>query len=359
MKLFNENRINDGRQLEIDIDRGLAVIVMIAVHVLETFSKDSVQNSLFGYVIEFLGSPPAAPVFMFILGVGIIYSRKSSAGYLLKRGMVLFTAGFLLNILRGVLPGLIGFFVEGNKEYLYVSLSEFLSIDILQLAGLSFVFFAAVYRFKINRASLLLIGVIFGVLNLFIKGIEIENYILSNISGLIWGSNELSYFPFLTWIIYPISGFLFGSFLIKVNNKRLLYRYIFWISLIVTLSFSLISLYFFKIDLGINDSYGYYHHGIFGNIVLLSFVLFWISSTFFLSFLVKGHFRNILERWSKNVSTIYFIHWIIIGWLSIVLHSFGYLATIILFFIISILSDFLSVIYLKKSQESERISPEN
>lgn len=58
--------------MELDIARGLAVLFMIAVHITLVFSNDHVKSSLYGLTIEFLGGIPAAPVFMFVLGVGVL-----------------------------------------------------------------------------------------------------------------------------------------------------------------------------------------------------------------------------------------------------------------------------------------------
>ncbi|OPL09890.1 MAG: hypothetical protein AVO34_12720 [Firmicutes bacterium ML8_F2] len=46
----------------VDLARGMAVIFMIAVHVLMVYANNTVKESPFGVVVEFLGGPPAAPV---------------------------------------------------------------------------------------------------------------------------------------------------------------------------------------------------------------------------------------------------------------------------------------------------------
>ena len=59
--LFDENPINNKRQIELDIARGLAVIFMVFVHVQMVFSKSSLSNSVFGGIVDFFGGVPAAP----------------------------------------------------------------------------------------------------------------------------------------------------------------------------------------------------------------------------------------------------------------------------------------------------------
>jgi uncharacterized membrane protein len=100
MNLTTQNN----RLLSIDLARGLAVFFMIAVHTLEVFANQDVKNSIFGQIIEFFGGPPAAPVFMTLMGFSFIYSRKSELKPKLLRGFKIFLSGYILNIIRGILP---------------------------------------------------------------------------------------------------------------------------------------------------------------------------------------------------------------------------------------------------------------
>lgn len=86
---------NEGRQPELDIARGLAVIFMVLIHTVEYYWDW--DNEIFDKVANFLGSPPAAPVFMFLLGCGIIYSRRSTAQQVLKRGIKMLMLSYVFN----------------------------------------------------------------------------------------------------------------------------------------------------------------------------------------------------------------------------------------------------------------------
>jgi uncharacterized membrane protein len=74
----NQQFPNAARQPELDMARGLAVFFMIAVHVLEILGDTALAETGPGIVIGFLGGPPAAPVFMMLLGVGIVYSARAT-----------------------------------------------------------------------------------------------------------------------------------------------------------------------------------------------------------------------------------------------------------------------------------------
>lgn len=69
---------NTSRIDTFDLARGLAILFMMLVHVLDFYGQRDIRTSVFGEVITFLGSPAAAPVFMFIMGL-----LRSRAGLIL------------------------------------------------------------------------------------------------------------------------------------------------------------------------------------------------------------------------------------------------------------------------------------
>ncbi|WBW96360.1 heparan-alpha-glucosaminide N-acetyltransferase domain-containing protein [Oceanirhabdus sp. W0125-5] len=159
-KLFSDVLTNDynkykqmkpkERNNAFDFIRGLAVLFMILVHVLGTYSNTYVYESFFGEIIDFLGSPPAAPVFMFTMGVFFMFSSKASN---LKdgiiRGLKLFLLGCILSFLRDDLLVLLNCNLTRMD---YVSANKLMGIwevDILQFAGLAYIFMSFIkYYFK-------------------------------------------------------------------------------------------------------------------------------------------------------------------------------------------------------------------
>lgn len=91
------------RQLELDIAKDFAVLCMIAVHVQSNLSQTKIIYSGFGGIVEFLGTLPAAPVFMFLLGMGAVYSRNNNLSKSIERGLKIFALGYILNFLRTII----------------------------------------------------------------------------------------------------------------------------------------------------------------------------------------------------------------------------------------------------------------
>ncbi len=80
-----------------DVLKGIAVLLMIQVHILELFSAESISTSNIGKVLMFFGGPPVAPVFMAILGYFVLSVNKTSR-QLVVRGIKIFMLGMLLNL---------------------------------------------------------------------------------------------------------------------------------------------------------------------------------------------------------------------------------------------------------------------
>lgn len=66
MKIFfSRSEENKGRQKELDIAKGLAIVFTVLVHVNEVYASKSLEHSNYSRVVEFLGSPPAAQCLCF------------------------------------------------------------------------------------------------------------------------------------------------------------------------------------------------------------------------------------------------------------------------------------------------------
>lgn len=180
---------NTGRQIEVDIAKAFAMFFMIFVHVGEYYYNG--ESRWAELVVAFLGSPPTAPIFMMALGIGAVYSRMSSASELLKRGISLFIFSYIFNAVVYALP----YILISDFEY---AKTEFLDVDILQFAGLTFIFLSIIKHFNLTWKSAFSITLVMQAANELLHRAEIvsSNYVISRIQGLFWWTSEDSYFPF-------------------------------------------------------------------------------------------------------------------------------------------------------------------
>lgn len=348
-KCFSPEIVNTGRQPELDIAKGLAIIFMIWTHVFEELSPDT-EGAFVTLVRNILGGPLAAPVFMICLGIGISFSKKNTPKDLLYRGISLLKIGLLLNLVRYVLPDFIKYALTNDSAYLYDTFALF-SVDILQFAGLAFLFLAAAKKLKLKYPALLLIGVATSLLGMSLRWIETDSYVINQFIGLLWGTKTATFFPFLNWIIFPISGMAFGLLMQHCRDKKGFYLYMTPLCaglMIIYLILTIVYGFMFT------SSGAYYFLGLFDAVFFIIFALMCFAVHYrLLQLFPKVQFK-ILMRWSKNTNNIFCIHWSIIGWLGIAKLIFGvpsdlpFWQVTLIAAVILIISDWLAVWYFKK-----------
>lgn len=100
--------------------------------------------------------------------------------------------------------------------------------------------------------------------------------ILGHLKGLIYGANDFSYFPLLTWIIYPLLGYLFAYGLVRSKNLKGFYTISGTLGLVIFLAGTYLVDVLFQIDNQLYSYSGYYHHQAHENIIATGFVMFFI-----------------------------------------------------------------------------------
>ena len=349
------------RLLSIDLARGMAVFFMIAVHTLEVFANPEVKNSIFGQIIEFLGGPPAAPVFMTLMGFSFIYSRKSELKPKLLRGFKIFLTGYILNILRGVIPFTLSTYLNMDiaKTFQIEPLNAytiFTIVDILQFAGIALMIMAIIQAHNINKYFVLLSAFVMSMISPFLWGIKLDIPIIDQASELILGDQpiECSFiankiaFPVFPWLTFPLLGMFLGETAKNSNDSNRIFKHFGLAGILVLLLGVAISYQNFAYHF--ND---YYHSRQGAMLFMCGFVLFWLYlNTLILDNLPENRFFKLLFKWSNGVTNIYFVQWIIIIW-SIAffgINSSSSATTILLILVFTVVSHYTNecIIYLQK-----------
>lgn len=360
------------RYRNIDMARALAVLFMIMVHCLENFGTPGMDEQTgYGVVTEFFGSFTSATVFMFVLGMGIHFTQDKRPSKFIRRGVMLLGAGYLLNVLRGFLPMLVTWQITGDSEWVPDMMMELFWIDILQFAGLAFLFFGLMKRVGAGTRGYLIALVLFQILNYILltnapyfsdtMNYGDPKYYLSAITGLFWGSGEFSSFPFLTWIFYPLAGYLFGTYLISKAPEKQTRVYLIglcWSAAIGIATYFVC--WYYEIDFGWDTDASFYHHWLPGNLIFGSCAFALIAVISLLYKFIPKFIENIMTRWSKNVTKIYVVQWILIGWVAVVTdyNTMGLSGTIILTIGIAVASDALAFLW-AKNKRNHRIKEES
>jgi hypothetical protein len=354
---------NTKRQVEVDITRGLAVFFMILVHITSDLSNETTSKTILGKVIDFFGTIPAAPVFMFLMGIGFVYSRNQKPSTLFKRGVTIFLGGYILNFSRGFLP----FFIGGNMSLYTINSAEvpwyyyLVQGDIFHFAGIAMMFTAILKKYRISECYYPMIAFIISILTPFVSKPDTGISLLDTLLSTVFGKDGYVFHPFFSWMVYPLMGSFFGWILIRIENKNIFYIK----AVILSILFSIPAAIFLVInpnyDLGIvtGDVLHYFHHSIISNILFISFIIIWLAIWYKVSVILPDVVKNRLIFWSKAVTIIYIIHWIIIGWSEFLfVEELNLAGTIAAIIIIVFFTDRLADVYYKiKDRLTERNDP--
>ncbi len=291
-----------------DLLKGIAVILMILVHIVEKFGTTTIQQSTTGKLLLFLGGPPVAPVFMIIMGYFAAVSIKTTS-QLIGRGVKIFLLGMLLNVAINI-----NLFISINKGIFVLDPLPYLfGVDILHLAGLSTIIIAILKNsFKKNLYFPFVLIAISGLASKYLLQYIPENSFLIYITTFIYGNAQWSYFPMFPWLAYPLAGFILYQLQPKLNIQLLINN-----NLVIPLIVGVFIFFFFTFNYAINiasDLPKYYHHDLLFVCWLLIFtlgyglVMFKINEKF-----KETNFCKATNWIGQNVTIIYIVQWIIIG----------------------------------------------
>ena len=219
-------RINLGRQRELDVAKVLAILYMVVIHVYEEMGAVpywTMPDSFFRLFLEFLGGPLAAPVFMFAMGVGMVYTKYRNPRAFARRGLKLLLASYILNVVRMTVP----FYLTrlaGDSWGDWTVVDTIGLVDILQFAGMAFLLMALLEKCRVGRWGIVTLALLLqavGILLLHRFGglPTAAQYAI----GLLFHTNANVCFPLTLWFVYPAFGLLFGEYLQTVQDKKTMY----------------------------------------------------------------------------------------------------------------------------------------
>jgi hypothetical protein len=221
--IFSNENVNIGRQPEFDYLKTLAIIIMIASHLNVGYSYCYIYKTL-----EDVEALISAATYMFLMGMGMKYSRHHEIKHFVSRGITLLTLAQFFNFLRDTLPNLIAFWRTGDKVFISRALL-IIRGDILTFAGYSHLFLALLKKIKLSDIHILIISII---MNLIVYPLSMimkspNNFLLSQFLGYFIFTNAESYFPLCGHFVFVAFGNWLGGIYQKISNKDKFYNRIF------------------------------------------------------------------------------------------------------------------------------------
>ena len=209
LNVFKKNNKSSNRFIELDILRGIAIALMVFLHILwdlDYFGVIPLNRNI--YQIQFI-----CPI-LFLILVGIClsvgYNKRHDQKnydihkYLIKRGFKIFSLGILLTIITMI-------FINDRPIF----------FGILHCIGISIILSIFFLRYRTYN---LIFSTIVILVGLSIWGMNFTNpTIFHLIFGLhqsdIW-STTIDYFPLFPWFGFTLLGIALGNIFYKDNKRQ-------------------------------------------------------------------------------------------------------------------------------------------
>lgn len=299
------------RFFQLDVMRALAALLMINFYALIYYGDSAAVDSTYGFFVSFLGGPAVAPVFTLLMGIFIVYPRNVGVRQGCQRGVQLIVLGYVLSYLRYYLPLSLGWVEKLSLRGGSLWWDFVWEVDLLQFAGLALVLLTLLVHFFPHwRLWMVLAG---GVVLIapYLWGTRGAGQFWIWLGNLFWGTTAgYVWYPLFPWLAFPLCGMCFGKFLRRSRDLGVTAQRFAFPGFILLAIATLIVVLDLEAQLG-----DFYRSG--------PGALIWMISSIFLgiclmTLLPDGLQFNLAGRfcsfWSRNITIIYCIQWVLIGW---------------------------------------------
>ncbi len=323
--LMADKPVNTGRQIDVDIAKAEMVLMLPFIHCIIECTSDGGLCSGIPYLFDtIIGGPFSAPIYLFAMGIGMVYSRKVTLEQQLKRGFTLIGIFYLSNTCRFLIPYLIGYRISGDTgQFIEPLFYRWLGNDVLLFAGLATITIAIFRHFRLSDGAMLGIAAAMTVAASLLGDVDTHSMFGNIFLGYLIGTDDatglvISDFPLLTWLIVPVAGFVFGKILIRVKNKREFYRLVSVVPLILALAYFPVGIHFGWGMFGEGQNC-YYHMKIWDICVCLCLDIGMLGVWWSLSCIISDRSKAFFTEVSANITSIYCIHWVFVRTITNVL----------------------------------------
>ena len=327
-KIFSKDEINTSRQWELDLARAFIIFCLALIHVTIECTTDEGLCSGIPYLFDtVIGGPFSAPMYMFVMGVGMCYTRKNTPMEHFLRGVKIFAVGYVLNICRFLIPYSIGYWITGDyAKYIEPLLYKVLCNDILTFAGLAMMLMALFIKLKLPNLVMIAIATVMCAFGTLLNGVDVVSPLGNIFLGYLIGTEDaaglvLSDFPILNWMMFPVCGYAFGTMLKHVKDKKLFYLIFSLPAIIIAIVYFALGIYH---EVGMfGEGQNCYYHMIFPDVLAsLCLTVGMIGIYYFIWKVFPKKMFYVAWTISENITEVYFIHWVLV---SFVVNLFMYI----------------------------------
>lgn len=323
-RFFTKEPCNTGRQFELDVFRFILIYRLAIVHVFVDGSPPAALDVLgIPYYFDSVVGGVIGPTrFMIVMGIGLAYTRHGTPKEVFKRGVKIWIIGFLLNVFRYLIPSLIGYGISSDADKYITPLPYlFFGNDILQFAALAMMVMALLLYLKLTPGKIMAVALGLSVLGTVFRSVDVHNNALNIILGHFVGVETesgdpfiYSDFPLLTWFIFYAFGYLFGYYYLRLKDKKRFYNTVSPICLVISVAFCVWEImggFGMMMGEGVNV---FYHMTTPEAIICILACIGFLIIPFYLSKIIPEKLKKPIESVSRNVNSIYCIHWVLVWW---------------------------------------------
>jgi len=305
----------------LDLARGFTVLFIPAIHTGMLYSHISVHTSVLGYFLIAIAEGPGGQLLMLLMGLSFTFRQRHTTSKIGLRSLLLLLTGYLLNILKFIIPYSYGALPHGVIQDLQLSndgsaIWQLFGLgDILHFAAMATVILHLVYRCTHFHIVAFITAITVVLISPWVWDTHFEHPLLDYISALATGQPPRVFFPLFPWLVYPLLGLVIGHYFKKDQQRTFTLCGI--IAGMLISSGLLLEDYF-----PAENPLGFYRTPISGTMWHVGIVLLALYGWHLISSKMKQRlFVRLLTYSSENITVIYLIQWVMICWM---LPVFGY-----------------------------------
>jgi len=315
--------VTQNQKVGLALARGFIVLIMPVVHSVWLYSSNSVKERWLGILLGFLAEGPGAQLFMFLMGIFIVLGRQKTTTQILKRSLIIFLMGYVLNIFKLVIPYYAGwippqFFTDNQFAVdAMLPLNLLLVGDILQFAAIAYLICSLINKVRKSAIITVILIVFVLIASPIAWELSANGFVGAKALSLFNSSPPYVFFPVFPWLFYPLSGLLVARVMDKYSSNTdmgALFGILGW--------FLILGGYYITQYEPSSWNITFYRLGTGGTIMHGGIVLCWLALFLLLPVFIKNNLFFRLLKWlSKNITIIYLLQWVVIMWM---LPAFGY-----------------------------------
>lgn len=312
-RILDQKPVNTSRQSEFDYLKGFFLLFIFLVHAYQATSsyEDIVIKIVYGFA-----TLSGVAIFMFVMGMGTVYSRNSEPKALAKNGIVMIGYQYLSNLAYLAALTLPYLFVKNrldDKQVYYDLLPGYLQyINVFFITGIIYLALAMAKKCRLSGVGYAVAGLLFAIAAPFLYGKPVDVPVLGYIVKIIIGEEYFVSFAAIYFLSYAFFGVAFGYLLQRVKDKKVFYSLVMPGCAVVALVWWLFTIkkYGFSDELYQYLCIAYTQPDLFHVVASIAHILFFAGVLYFGDRAMKKSrvFGRQLLYYNRHISKYYAIH---------------------------------------------------